>query len=117
MTKHQILAEIKRTASANGGVPLGWRKFATETGIEDKEWVGKLWARWSDALRGAGFEPNQLVQAYSGQELLDRYAKLTLEFGRVPTDADIRLSVRNGAPFPNQKTLARQFGGKRQLVA
>ena len=116
MTKTQIINEIKRTSASNGGIPLGWRKFATETGIRGPDWKGKLWARWSDAVREAGFEPNQLTQAYGEQELLDKYAKLTLELGRLPTDADIRLSVTNGAPFPNGKTLVRQFGGKPQLV-
>ncbi len=116
MTKLQILNEIQRTAAANGGVPLGWRKFATETGIKEADWLGKIWARWSDAVREAGFEPNQLTQAYGEQELLDRYATLSLQLGRLPTEADIRLSVTKGAPFPNGKTLARQFGGKPQLV-
>src|SRR5690606_34472585 len=33
VTKAHILNEIKRTADANGGVPLGWRRFSNETGI------------------------------------------------------------------------------------
>ena len=31
MNKADILQEIKRTAEANGGVPLGWRRFESET--------------------------------------------------------------------------------------
>ena len=116
MTKTQILDEIKRTAAANGGVPLGWRKFATETGIRAVDWKGKLWARWSDAVREAGCTPNEMTQAYSQSELLDKYAKLALDLGRLPAVADIRLSVNNGLKFPDWNTFTKQFGGKPQLV-
>lgn len=117
MTKKEIIDEIKRTAQANGGVPLGSRKFATETGIREADWIGKLWARWSDAVCEAGFTPNEMVQAYGQQELLEKLAKLAQNIGRVPTAQDIRLSVNNGVPFPMHKTLTRTFGGKPQLVA
>jgi hypothetical protein len=39
MNKEHILQEIKRTVEANHGAPLGWRKFADETGIRDRDWV------------------------------------------------------------------------------
>lgn len=39
MTKEHILAEIRRTTAANGGVPLGWRKFRSETGIKEADWL------------------------------------------------------------------------------
>lgn len=116
MTKLHILNEIKRTAAANGGVALGWRKFATETGIREPDWKGKLWARWSDAVREAGFTPNEMTQAYSESELLDKYAKLALDLGRLPTSVDIRLSVSNGLEFPEWNTFTKRFGGKPQLV-
>jgi hypothetical protein len=116
ISKRHILDEIRRTAEANGGVPLGWRKFATETGIRDPDWKGKLWARWSDAVREAGLTPNKLTEAYAENELLDMYAKLALEIGRLPTVADIRLSVRNGLKFPEYSTFANRFGGKAQLI-
>jgi hypothetical protein len=34
MDKEHILQEIKRTAAANDGVPLGWRRLFAETGIK-----------------------------------------------------------------------------------
>jgi hypothetical protein len=45
MTKEDILAEIRRTAKANGGVALGRTRFERETGIRYGEWYGKIWNR------------------------------------------------------------------------
>lgn len=116
ITKSFILQEIKRTTAANGGTPLGWRRFATETGIRDPDWKGKHWARWSDAIKEAGFSPNELTQAYGVTDLLDQYARLAVAIGRLPAVADMRLAVRNGLKLPAWETLTRPFGGKRQLV-
>jgi hypothetical protein len=92
MTKAEIINEIKRTTAENGGIPLGWRKFATETGIRDSDWMGKYWARWSEALKDAGYEPNEMTKAHGETALLDNYAKLALQFGRLPAEgtADLR---------------------------
>lgn len=109
--------EIKRTTLANGGVPLGWRKFATETGIREPDWKGKLWARWGDAVREAGFEANKLTTAYEENDLLKQYAELAISLGHLPTAADIRLCIRNGAQIPEYGTFTNRFGGKPQLVA
>jgi hypothetical protein len=67
--KKHILEEIKRTTEANGGVPLGWRKFQTETGIRDHDWQ-KHWARWGEAQVEAGFTPNVLTPAIGEKALL-----------------------------------------------
>jgi hypothetical protein len=116
ITKTHIIQEIKRTASANGGVPLGFRQFATETGIRESDWKGKLWARWNDAVLEAGFTPNELTGAYDESELLHKYATLALKLGNLPTMADMRLSVSQGFAFPNWDTFIRRFGDKKQLV-
>jgi len=117
MTKAHILREIKRTAQANGGVPLGSKRFATETGIGEPDWKGKLWARWGDAVREAGLAPNRLTQPYGEEELLDKYAELCLELRRLPAPADIKLSVRNGMRFPDWGTFRERFGGKPELIS
>jgi hypothetical protein len=54
--KRLLINEIRRTAEANRGIPLGQINFSKETGIKISDWRGKLWLRWSDVQRAAGFE-------------------------------------------------------------
>jgi hypothetical protein len=58
--RDRIISEIKRIASATGGEPPGRGVFLRETGIKESAWRGRYWARWGDALKEAGFEPNEL---------------------------------------------------------
>ncbi len=116
ITKGQILDEIRRTAQANEGVALGSMKFATETGIKQSDWKGKIWARWSEALREAGFAPNEMAKAYSGEELLEKYAQLSLELGHLPTIQDMRLIAHRGSHVPHWGSFKKQYGNKTRLV-
>ena len=115
MKREHILLEIKRTAEANGGVPLGWRKFAEETGIRDRDWLGKHWARWGEAVREAGYTPNQMTEAYDESHLTEKFIQLARELNRLPTDKDLRLKAYNNPDFPDSKTF-RRFGTKAELV-
>jgi hypothetical protein len=117
MDKATILQEIKRTAEANDGVPLGFRRFESETGIRYADWFGVYWARWGDAVREAGFPPNRLQDAYDKEDLLEHYAKLTLELGRLPVKGDLLLRSRTDPEFPRETTFGRRFGTKSQLLA
>lgn len=116
MNKAYILQEIKRTANANSGAPLGWRKFFSETGIKESDWLGVYWARWSEAIREAGFAPNQLQGPYAESELLAKYAGLARELGKLPTKGDLRLKARSDPKFPSDKTFAR-LGTMAEFVA
>jgi hypothetical protein len=107
MNKAHILQEIRRTAAANGGLPLGSRRFAAETGIQEGDWFGVYWARWSDALREAGYGPNKFTERYEVGELLEKYARLAVELGRLPVKGDLRLRTRNDPEFPHETTFAR----------
>jgi len=62
VTKLYILQEIKRTTQANGGTPLRKRQFESETGIKRYDWFGVYWARWSDAIREAGWMQDHIQE-------------------------------------------------------
>lgn len=115
MTKDHILDEIRRTAAANDGVPLGQARFSAETGIRYSDWHGKYWARFGDAVREAGFKPNQLSSPYSEAELLDRLAALTRELGRFPVHGELRLKARADKTFPSHNVFYR-LGKKAELA-
>jgi hypothetical protein len=115
MNKTQIISEIRRTAKENDGVPLGSARFEQATGIRYTDWFGMHWARWGDALRDAGFEPNQLQGAYEKEELLRSYAELAKELGRLPSSGDLRLKRRASTEFPSWNTFSR-LGRKSALI-
>jgi hypothetical protein len=115
MTRDHILAEIRRTAHANGGVPLGVERFLRETGIRRSDWFGKYWSQWGDALREAGYEPNSLRGAFSEERLLESIAGLVRELGRFPAEGEIRLKRRRDPNFPSHGAFSR-FGTKAQFV-
>jgi hypothetical protein len=115
VNKAHIIAEIRRTAAENGGVPLGCARLEAETGIKESDWFGVHWARWSDAVREAGLEPNQLQGAYDEDFLLKMFAQFALELGRIPARGDLRLRRRRDPRFPSCNTFVR-FGTKADLV-
>jgi len=115
MEKQEILSEIKRTAGENNGVPLGRLRFFNETGVKEHDWRGKYWSRWSDAVREAGFSPNQKTEASDEGSLLESLAGLIREIGRFPTGSDIRLRARKGDGFPYDNTF-RRIGTKAEIA-
>ena len=115
MNKAHILQEIKRTADANGGVPLGINTFVKETGIKSWDWQ-KYWARWNEAVREAGYTPNLLNSAYDETELLDKFAKLTQTLGKLPSRGDLHVKGHNDPEFPSADTYNKRLGGKAELV-
>lgn len=116
MNKRHILEEIKRTAEANGGVPLGKQRFLTETGIRESDWSGRFWTRWSDAVREAGYAPNVKQAAFEREELLEKLALLVRELGHYPIVAELRMKARSDPDFPSKNVFSR-FGGKAQIAS
>src|ERR1044071_4027371 len=106
MTKQHILAEGRRTATANGGAPLGRERFERETGIKESSWLGRHWASWGDVVREAGFPVNPWTSAHSEEHLLTSFATLIRELGRVPTTPQMRMKRRADSTFPSDKTFA-----------
>ncbi len=116
MNKDHIIGEIRRTAKANGGVPLGWRRFYAETGIGYYDWFGQFWTRWSDAVRDAGFEPNRMSEAFDDEVLLEKLVLLTRRLERVPIQGDLLLAAKNDTTFPSEKVF-RRLGSKLQRAS
>ena len=116
MNKKVILAEIRRTAKANGGVALGWRRFEEETGIRYYDWYGQFWTRWGDAVREAGCEPNRMSEAYDDGFLLEQLVLLTRRLGHVPVQGEVLLAAKNEPTFPSEKVF-RRLGSKPQRVS
>jgi hypothetical protein len=116
MNKDHIISEIRRTATANGGFPLGWRRFEAETGIRYYDWYGQFWTRWSDAVREAGLEPNRMSEAFEDEFLLGMLVLLTRRLERVPVAGDLLLAPKNDPTFPSEKVF-RRLGSKAKRVA
>lgn len=116
MDKQQILDEIERTATANGGVPLGRTKFFEMTGIKESDWSGKYWAKWNDAIAEAGYSPNQMQGSFDNDYLLERYATVIRDLGHIPTNAEVRLYARSSPGFPSHNTFSR-LGSKEEIVS
>jgi hypothetical protein len=104
VTKEFILGEIKRTASENGGIAPGRQRFASLTGIKQSDWYGRFWARWGDAVREAGYQPQQRRSAYDRSKLLDHLRNLIVKLGHFPTYAEWRLEATESPGFPAHNT-------------
>jgi len=115
MDKGQILAEIRRTATANGGVPLGKMRFYAETGIKETDWSGKYWARWGDAVTEAGYPPNTLKTAYKDEFLLEKLASWIKNNGHFPVKTELKMETHRDKTFPSHNTFNR-FAPQHNLI-
>jgi hypothetical protein len=114
--RETIVEQIKRLAAQNDGKPLGRRAFEQETGIRERDWLGKIWARWGDALVEAGFEPNTMRGKADRSDLLSRLADVCAHYGRMPTAAEFEL-VRVEKGLPSYSTYENNFGREDEMVA
>ncbi len=115
MERDQILAEIRRVAEEGGGKAPGRERFAAETGIREHDWLGRYWARWSDAVVEAGYTPNTLQTRADDDAALRHYAFQTLRLGHPPTHAELRLARQTDKTFPSSGVYER-LGPKAALL-
>jgi hypothetical protein len=94
-SKRFILSEIRRTAKENGGVPLGMIRFSKATGIKIADWRGKLWLRWSEALKEAGFAPNKKAGPYDEEFLIGKFIGLMRELGHFPLSTELNQTTQH----------------------
>jgi len=94
---------------------LGEARFEAETGIKRTDWFGIHWPKWSDAVREAGFTPNELNRPFDTELLLRKFAQYTRELGRLPTAGELRMKRRSDPDFPSWNVFAR-FGTKAEMT-
>ncbi len=117
MNKEHILKEIKRTASENGGKPLGRTRFENETGIKTSDWFGKYWAKWGDALTEAGFTANIFNEAYDENFLLEKLINIIQELKKFPSAGELKLKSYKDKSFPSLRTFEDRLGNKDEKVS
>lgn len=109
--KQHILNEIKRVAKANGGKSPGILRFKSDTGIKKSDWYPHHWLRWGDALREAGFSPNEMEIPWTPEALLEKYIGLIKKLGHFPLEGEVRRQSKIDPTFPSHTSFGR-FGGR-----
>lgn len=115
MDRQHILAEIRRTAEANGGKPLGVRRLDSEAGIKEHHWQ-QYWPRLSDAQREAGLDPNSKTEAFGNDRLVALLVGLARELGRFPTQSEIQVKCNGHDDWPSSRVFDRSLGNKAQMM-
>jgi hypothetical protein len=118
LDKDSILITIRRLAKENDGAPVGRDRFIALTGISESAWKGKYWPRWNDAIREAGFDPHAWKdsRAWTDDELVIFLARLTLELGRYPVQADQKFYRVSHPDFPSVITFTNHLGNREKQI-
>lgn len=115
--RDHILSEIRRLALAEGGRPPGMKAFARETGIAAHQWLGKYWARWSDAISEAGHTPNKLTERLDSEIILTQIIQACRHYGRIPTKPELQLYANHETGFPSSNAILRNIGRRSEMIS
>ena len=116
VAKEEILSEIRKYIAANNGKVPGERTFKLATRIKESAWKGRFWVRWTDAIREAGFAPNEFQHKTSDAEILQKLSSFITSLGRFPVRDEINLQARREPGFPLYISVNRRFGGIHQIA-
>ena len=111
----RIIAEICRIAAENGGTPPGAQQFVRKSGIK-RSGFARIWARWPDALREAGFTPHPANPRLNDDDMLAGIAEVAGTLGRIPAESDLKVYRASGKYLPGQKAFTRLFGDKAGML-
>ena len=112
-----IVSEIRRIASANGGRAPGSVAFENATGIIPSKWLGKYWARWSDALFEAGFQPNQWNGKSDRQSIFSSLIFACRTYGHFPTNSELDLLRNSNPEILSTSAIKRNLGPRSDVFA
>lgn len=115
--RDKILNEIRKLTLASGGQPPGSRAFESKTGIGGGAWRGVYWARWGDAVKEAGFAPNEWQEKIATDLLIQKFVEAARHYSHLPSAMELRMYSRTHDDFPSDKTIHSHFGSKHELLA
>jgi hypothetical protein len=116
ITRQEIILEIQKLAATDGTIPEE-RGFANATRIKESAWKGKYWARWTEAIREAGYDPNTLTQRIPDEEILEKLATFITNVGHFPIRDEINAQARAVSGFPVWQTIKKRYGGMPETAA
>jgi hypothetical protein len=115
--RDHIIGEIRRLAASNEGQAPGQTLFAQETGIAEHQWRGRFWARWGDALRDAGLQPNKWNERHDPEDVLVGVIAACRHYKRLPTKSELDIYRRSEPGMPTTTTIWRHFKDQQGLIA
>jgi hypothetical protein len=112
--RERILEEIRRWAAAHGGLAPDAQEFESATGIGPAAW-NLYWTDWNDALAEA--RPSPTAKEPLDEALLfTQLAAAFRQFGRIPTEAEMRVYRRGDATLPSHTAVLAHFRSKVSLL-
>lgn len=110
ISREEILAEIHKYVAMHDKSP-GELTFVAQTRIKPSAWKGKYWARWTDAIREAGYDPNAMTQKIPGADILRQLSEFVSQLGYFPVRDEINMQARRTPGFPVWTTIKKRYGG------
>ena len=106
MTKEAILSRIRRAVRERNG-RIGLAAFLKATGIPQRQFLGKHWATWNEALREAGIVTASFKKPRTPEEsVLEAFAQL-LAGGR---DLELVLAGKKDPAYPEIPSVIARLG-------
>lgn len=107
MTKENILSEIRRIANESGG-KVGLRAFVAATGIPEKQFLGRYWATWNEAVGEAGIATSIFSRPRTEESsVIATFAELVQRLKKWPTENEMTLERHRNGSFPSMKVFRR----------
>lgn len=117
ISREEVLTEIRKFVATNDGEIPGERTFVAATRMKQSAWKGKYWARWTDAVREAGYDPNAMMQKIPDEDILEQLAGFITKLGYFPVRDEINVYARTASGFPVWQTIRKRYGGMPQTAA
>ncbi len=107
MTKEQILAKLRVLAKEYGG-HISKIRFLKETGLNERQFLGKYWVKWNDVLEEAGLLTKKFsIQKIDDDVIVKAFAGLIEKLGQWPTTNEQRMEHNVNELFPGEDVIRR----------